>query len=128
MGVDTSAEMLARAPQPHHLADATALPFSDERFGSVVLLYVLYHLPDPARALAEARRVLGHRGARRASRRRAGTIRPSSPMRFPRRALTFDAELAPELLAEHFADGRGRALERPAGCKLPTQAAVLATT
>jgi SAM-dependent methyltransferase len=58
VGVDTSAEMLARAPEPHHLADATALPFPGERFGSVALLYVLYHLPDPAAALAEAGRVL----------------------------------------------------------------------
>ena len=58
VGVDTSAEMLARAPVPHDLADATALPFPDERFGSLALLYVLYHLPDPARALAEVRRVL----------------------------------------------------------------------
>jgi hypothetical protein len=30
--------MLARAPEPHHLAEATALPFPDERFGSVALL------------------------------------------------------------------------------------------
>jgi ubiquinone/menaquinone biosynthesis C-methylase UbiE len=58
VGVDTSAEMLARAPETHHLAHATALPFPDERFGSVALLYVLYHLPDPAAALAEAGRVL----------------------------------------------------------------------
>jgi hypothetical protein len=36
--------MLARAPEPHDLAHATALPFPDERFGSVALLYVLYHL------------------------------------------------------------------------------------
>jgi ubiquinone/menaquinone biosynthesis C-methylase UbiE len=50
VGVDASAEMLVRAPQPHHLADATALPFVDGSFRSVALLYVLYHLPDPAQA------------------------------------------------------------------------------
>jgi ubiquinone/menaquinone biosynthesis C-methylase UbiE len=58
VGVNASAEMLVRAPQPHHLADATALPFVDGSFRSVALLYVLYHLPDPALALVEARRVL----------------------------------------------------------------------
>jgi ubiquinone/menaquinone biosynthesis C-methylase UbiE len=40
VGVDASAEMLARAPQPHHQADATALPFPDGSFGSLALLYV----------------------------------------------------------------------------------------
>ena len=47
--VDTSAEMLAQAPGPHHLAEATALPFPDERFGSVALLYVLCTCPTPLR-------------------------------------------------------------------------------
>jgi ubiquinone/menaquinone biosynthesis C-methylase UbiE len=68
--------MLARAPQPHHLADATALPFPDESFRSVALLYVLYHLPDPALALAEARRVLQSGGLVAAAARAART--PSS--------------------------------------------------
>ena len=82
MGVDTSAEMLARAPEPHHLADATALPFSDERFGSVVLLYMLYHLPDPAAALAEAGWVLGHGGVVAVA-APSRDDSPSSPMCFP---------------------------------------------
>lgn len=58
IGVDNSAEMLAHAPEPNHLVEATALPFSDASLGSVALLYVLYHLPHPERALAEAHRVL----------------------------------------------------------------------
>jgi SAM-dependent methyltransferase len=102
-GVDKSAEMLARAPQPTIQAEATALPFADESFGSLALLYVLYHLPDPARALAEARRVL----------RPGGLVSVAAPSRhdspelahvLPRTPLTFDAELAPALLGELFAD------------------------
>src|SRR3954471_2661561 len=34
-GVDRSVTMLARAPRPSMLADATALPFPDESFGAV---------------------------------------------------------------------------------------------
>ena len=58
MGLDSAHEMLARAPRPAILGDADALPFPDATFGSVTLLYVLYHLVEPARALAEAHRVL----------------------------------------------------------------------
>ncbi|WP_236704642.1 class I SAM-dependent methyltransferase [Deinococcus grandis] len=41
--------------QPAH---AEALPFPDASFDVVLFARVLAHLPDPARALAEARRVL----------------------------------------------------------------------
>jgi ubiquinone/menaquinone biosynthesis C-methylase UbiE len=58
VGLDSSEAMLARAPKPSVPGDARALPFPAASFGSIALLYVLYHLPDPARALAEARRVL----------------------------------------------------------------------
>ncbi len=121
VGVDTSAEMRARAPEPHHLAEATALPFPDERFGSVALLYVLYHLPDPAAALAESRRVL-RPGGSSPSRRPAGTTLPSSPTRFPG-AATFDAELAPELLAVLFAEAEVEPWDAPL-LEPPTRAAV----
>jgi SAM-dependent methyltransferase len=103
VGVDSSPVMLERAPLPHLLADATALPLPDGAFGSVALLYVLYHVPDPARALAEARRVL----------RRRGLVAVAAPSRhdspelshaLPQRVLTFDAELAPGLLGELFVD------------------------
>jgi SAM-dependent methyltransferase len=101
-GVDNSAEMLLRAPEPKTLGEATALPFADSSFSSVTLLYVLYHLPEPALALAEARRVL----------RPGGLVSVAAPSRYdspelahtlPDNVLTFDAELAPALLAEQFA-------------------------
>ena len=49
--------MVARAPRRARLGRAEALPFADDSFGGVALLYVLYHLDDPAIALAEARRI-----------------------------------------------------------------------
>jgi SAM-dependent methyltransferase len=100
-GIDSSAEMLARAPAGAVQGDAIALPFGDGSFASVALLYVLYHLPDPRPALAEAHRVL----------RAGGLVAVAAPSRHDApelaaalgpRALTFDAELAPDLVAERF--------------------------
>ena len=122
VGVDASAEMLARAPQPHHLADATALPFPDESFHSLALLYVLYHLPDPALALAEARRVL----------QPGGLVAVAAPSRddspefadvLSRQPLTFDAELAPQMLSELFAEVEVDRWDAPL-LELPTEEAV----
>jgi SAM-dependent methyltransferase len=101
VGVDSSPTKLAEAPGPVVEADATALPYPDASFGSLALLYVLYHLPEPALALAEAHRVL----------RPGGLLAVSVPSRhdspelsrvLPAGALTFDAELAPELIGERF--------------------------
>jgi ubiquinone/menaquinone biosynthesis C-methylase UbiE len=58
IGLDNSPTMLAQAPLPNIVGDAAALPLPDRSFDSAALLYVLYHLPDPAQALAEANRVL----------------------------------------------------------------------
>jgi SAM-dependent methyltransferase len=122
VGVDTSAELLKQAPEPHHLADATALPFPDASFRSAALLYVLYHLRDPARALAEVHRVL----------RPGGLVAVAAPSRddspeladaLPRAPLTFDAELAPELLDELFAELEVERWDAPL-LELPTAAAV----
>lgn len=67
VGIDPSAALLARArpraetaPVPVELveAPAEALPFDDRSFDSAVVTYALCSVGDPARALAEVRRVL----------------------------------------------------------------------
>jgi SAM-dependent methyltransferase len=85
VGLDSSPAMLARAPQPNVVGDAAALPCDDRSFDSAALLYVLYHLSDPAQALAEAHRVL-----------RPGGLVASEPPRLTRarpRALARAADL-----------------------------------
>jgi SAM-dependent methyltransferase len=72
-GVDLTPAMIdqARARQlsagleamDWQVGDATALPFPDESFDLVVTRYSLHHIPEPARALAEMRRVC-RRGGR----------------------------------------------------------------
>jgi SAM-dependent methyltransferase len=122
IGVDSSPEMLARAPRPHYRGEATALPFPEESFGSIALLYVLYHLAEPAAALAEACRVLRKGGLVAV----AAASRHDSPEladALPREPLTFDAELAPDLLAEYFAEVEVRRWDAPL-LELPTPAAV----
>ena len=60
-GVDLSEAMLAklvaktggRVPFPIALADATQLPFKDQRFGSGIACHVLHLIPDWRRALAD---------------------------------------------------------------------------
>jgi SAM-dependent methyltransferase len=65
---DRSPDMLARAAAKGLEtieADAQSLPFADESFDAVICVCMLHHVDDPARALAEQRRVLrpGGRGA-----------------------------------------------------------------
>jgi len=122
IGVDSSPAMLARAPSPHRRADATELPFEDGHFGGVALLYVLYHLAEPARALAEAHRVL----------RPGGLVAVAVPSRhdspelahaLPRRALTCDAERAPGLVGALFDHVEVEPWDAPL-LELPTRTAV----
>jgi SAM-dependent methyltransferase len=62
IGIDISADMLARAQQrlPGAVVRASALqlPFADARFDAVVAVHVLHLLPDLRAGLAEAARVL----------------------------------------------------------------------
>jgi SAM-dependent methyltransferase len=122
VGVDSSPTMLAEAPGPVVEADATALPFPDASFGSLALLYVLYHLPEPRPALAEAQRVL----------RPGGLLAVAVPSRhdspelahaLPDGPLTFDAELAPELIGERFHDVEVERWDAPL-LRLPSRADV----
>lgn len=114
--------MVAAAPAGALLGQAGALPFAAESFPAVALLYVLYHLDDPAGALAEARRVV----------RTGGLVAAAAPSRhdspelafaLPDRSLTFDAELAPGLMAEHFMSAEVETWDRPL-LTLPDHAAV----
>ena len=121
-GVDSAREMLARAPAGAVRADARELPFEDGSFDAVAQLYVLYHLLDPAQALAEARRVLcpgGVLAVAAPSRHDA----PELAFTLPRRALTFDAEVAPRLLAGMFSTVEVERWDVPA-LTLPTKEAV----
>jgi SAM-dependent methyltransferase len=101
VGLDNSQTMLDRGPAGGVRGEATTLPFADESFDGVAILYVLYHLSDPRRALAEAHRVM----------RQGGLIAVAAPSRhdspelahaLPKTPLTFDAEVAPGLLRELF--------------------------
>lgn len=62
LGVDRSAGMLELAREKHAgplaMMDAQNLDLPDESFDVAVLAYVLFHIPDPARCLAEVHRVL----------------------------------------------------------------------
>ena len=101
IGVDRSPTMLAGAPKPTTLADARALPFPDETFGAVAMLWMLYHLPNPETALAEARRVLKPGGLLTAS---TNSQHDSPELAHVHRigAVSFNAENGPDLVHRHF--------------------------
>ncbi len=58
VGLDASPAMLKSASGPRVFGDARKLPFPPETFGGSAALYMLYHLEDPVRAVAECHRVL----------------------------------------------------------------------
>lgn len=102
VGLDGSATMPASVPEPKALADARDIPFPDDHFGSVAALYVLYHLPDPAVAMAESRRVLRAGGLfvacapSRHNDPELSALLPTSPQ------ATFDAENGPDMVSRFF--------------------------
>src|SRR3712207_7913627 len=118
VGLDNSQTMLDRAPAGGVLGEATVLPFADESFDGVAILYVLYHLSDPRRALAEAHRAM----------RPGGLIAVAAPSRhdspelahaLPKTPLTFDAELTPGPLQEFFEEPEVERWDAPL-IELPT--------
>jgi len=122
VGLDNSQTMLDRAPAGGVRGEATVLPFPDESFDGVAILYVLYHLSNPRLALAEAYRVM----------RSGGLIAVAAPSRhdspelahaLPKTPLTFDAELAPGLLRELFEEPEVKRWDAPL-IELPTARAV----
>ena len=66
VGLDASPEMLRRCRSdtgiPVICCDAQSLPIRDAAVDAVILAFVLFHLSDPARAVAEAARVLAAGG------------------------------------------------------------------
>jgi SAM-dependent methyltransferase len=64
VGIDLSAGMLGAItdPPPVIVGDAESLPLHDGCADVIVQAHMLYHVPDPNRAVAEAARVLGTAG------------------------------------------------------------------
>src|ERR1700730_2702109 len=60
VGIDLSVGMLAGVSSPPALvaADSQALPLTNASLDAVMMMHMLYHVPDPAVAVAEAARVL----------------------------------------------------------------------
>jgi SAM-dependent methyltransferase len=65
VGLDRTEAMVALAPREFALlvGDAARLPFRDAAFDTVVMAFMLFHLPEPAAGLSEVRRVLRPGGA-----------------------------------------------------------------
>jgi SAM-dependent methyltransferase len=105
VGIDED-EPLLRVAGPGALSDATACPVHDDSVRGTAALWMLYHLDDPRLAIAEARRVL-QPGGLFAS---CTTSRDDSPelVEFfgPPDPTTFDAEEAPDLVADVFGADR----------------------
>lgn len=62
VGVDLDPDVLVGQGRETRVGDMRDLPFPDASFGSVLSVQALEHVPDPERAVAEARRVLEPRG------------------------------------------------------------------
>jgi SAM-dependent methyltransferase len=122
IGLDRSPTMLAAARPPTALGDAVALPFPEACFGAVVTVNMLYHLPEPARAIEEGRRVLRSGGMFAA----ATVARDDSPELAPvwrAEPTSFDAEEAPGIVASVFGQVDVDAWDAPL-VHLPDRAAV----
>lgn len=99
VGVDLSPTQLRDAPGPVVRGDATRLPVRSGSVDAVTSLWMLYHLAEPRRAIAEAHRVLKPGGVFVACTTRRDD---SSEVMPPRPPTTFDAEEAPAIVREVF--------------------------
>jgi SAM-dependent methyltransferase len=101
VGVDNSPRQLQDCRRrPVVRADALALPFRDESVDALVLLWMLYHLEDPAAALAEAKRTLRPGGLLAVSTASRWNDPELAPRGYP--PTSFDGEDAPEIMAAVF--------------------------
>ena len=105
VGLDSSPAMLKAASGARVFGDAQVLPFRSNTFGGVAALYMLYHLEDPVRAVAECHRVL----------RPGGLFATCAPSMYDSPELqsvlpgygvpsTFDSENAPEIVGSVFGE------------------------
>jgi len=106
--VDTSPRMveLARTRGVEaQVGDVQALPFGDESFDAVVAAWMLYHVPDLDRALAEIERVVAPGGALVAVTNSADHLRELRELISYRGGFesTFSRENGEEHLRRHFA-------------------------
>ncbi|MDP8911120.1 MAG: class I SAM-dependent methyltransferase [Actinomycetota bacterium] len=109
-----------------HLGDVQDLPFGDGEFDCAVAAWMLYHVRDGERALAELRRVLRPGGRLVAVTNHPDHLRELRQLTGvgPRVASLFSGENASELLARHFS----RVEERDASgtIRFPDRESVLA--
>jgi SAM-dependent methyltransferase len=102
VGLDLSPTQLAANPhRPVVLADMRRLPFRAGAFATVAHLWCLYHVDDPAAAIAEAHRVLRPGGRYYAS----TSARDNDPELMPEGSepTPFDAEDAAAIVGSVFA-------------------------
>ena len=101
IGVDSSPTQLTANPyRPVVLAEMRQLPFRDNVFREVTHLWCLYHLDDPAVAIAEAKRVLEPGGRYFASTAARDNDPEIVPEGYP--PSSFDAEEAAEIVGSVF--------------------------
>jgi SAM-dependent methyltransferase len=126
---DTSERMVALARGrgvDARLGDVQALPLPDASFDCAVAAWMLYHVPDVDRALAELARVLRPGARLVAVTNGLDHLRELRELLGlpPRLATPFNAENGPELLRRHFA--RVEARDAAGSVRFPDRDAVLA--
>ena len=119
MAVDTSARMVELATErgvDAVVGDVQELPFADDSFDAAVAAWMLYHVPDLDRGLAELARVLRPGGSLIAVTNGANDFEELWSLvgrDTTARALTFRVENGEEHLRRHFADVERRDLVTP---------------